>query len=267
MFRKLHLAKLSVVVAGLLSACAVMAADITSTPGELKVGMEITYPPFESYEGDKKIVGADVDLITALSKRLGLGVQFIDTKFPNLINGLNAGHYDAVISGMYVTPTREAQALAIPYAQSGASVLAPKGSTLKITKAEDLCGLKIGLLTASAWVAQFHKLSTDYCEPNGKGAIVINEYPSAPEVTQATLAHNVQVQVEMGAAADVIVQRTAGRVDIVSTTQIYPQTLGMYVRKGNEAVYNALLKALSDSKANGEYAKIMKKYNLVALPQ
>ncbi len=60
-------------------------------------------------------------------------------------------------------------------------------------------------------MAQFQKLSTDYCVPKGKGAITVNEYPSAPEVTQALLSNNVQAQVEIAGAAKLIAEKTKGR--------------------------------------------------------
>ncbi|MGF0241026.1 ABC transporter substrate-binding protein [Rhodococcus sp. IEGM1300] len=240
-------------------------ADVTATPGVLKIGMEITYPPFESYDGDK-VVGSDPELIDAMAAHLGLKTQMLDTKFPNLIMGLNAGHYDAIISGMYITPERQLQAQTIPYAQAGAAILVPKGSELKAQVPEDLCGHKIGLLQASIWVGKFRQLSTDYCLANNKGAITVNEYPNSPEVTQALLSRNIEAQVEIGGAAQMIIKRTGGRVVIASDQLIYPQTLGIYVKKGNDATFQALTQALAQSKANGEYAAILKKYNLDAIP-
>ena len=43
---------------------------VTLAPGQFKVGMEITYPPFESYDGDK-VVGSDPDFSRALAKQFG----------------------------------------------------------------------------------------------------------------------------------------------------------------------------------------------------
>ncbi len=106
--------------------------------------MEITYPPFESYDADKNVVGSDPELSQALAKHLDAKAQFVDTKFPSLILGLNAGHYDAIISGMYITPERQTQAMTIPYAKTGAAIMVPSNSTLKPGTPEELCGLKIG---------------------------------------------------------------------------------------------------------------------------
>ncbi|MGY4492252.1 transporter substrate-binding domain-containing protein [Pseudomonas sp. TE3610] len=253
--------RLALFAACLLSTGAALATT-TATPGQLKVGMEITYPPFESYDSDKNVVGSDPELAHALAKQLAAKAEFVDTKFPNLILGLNAGHYDAIISGMYITPERQAQALTIPYARTGAAIMVPADSTLKPAVPEDLCGLKVGLEQGTTWVAQFKKLSTDYCVPNNKGAISVSEFPSAPEVTQALLSKNIQAQVEISGAAHMIADKTKGRVVVTSQQLVYPQTLGIYVKKGNDDTYQALLKAVAQSKQSGEYAAILKKYNL-----
>ena len=254
------LTRLSLLTAGLLCAGAAFAS--TATPGELKVGMEITYPPFESYDANKNVVGSDPDLARSLAKAMGAKASFVDTKFPNLINGLNAGHYDAIISGMYITPERQAQARTIPYANTGAAIMVPKGSDLNPQVPEDLCGLKIGLEQGTTWSGKFNELSRDYCVPNNKGAITVQEFPSAPEVTQALLSKNVPGQVEIAGAAHMIGQRTNGRVVVTSHKLVYPQTLGIYVKKDAEDTYQALVKALAESKANGEYAAMLKTYDL-----
>jgi len=248
---------LTLLATALLSAGSAYAAD-----KPLKVGMEITYPPFESYDANKNVVGSDPELAHALAKEMGTTAEFVDTKFPNLILGLNAGHYDAIISGMYITPERQAQALTIPYATTGAAIMTVKDSDVKPAVPEDLCGLKVGLEQGTTWVAAFNKLSTDYCVPKGKGKISISEFPSAPEVTQALLSKNVQAQVEISGAAHMIADHTNGRVVVTSQQLVYPQTLGIYVKKGDDATYQALLKAVAASKKSGEYAAILKKYNL-----
>ena len=50
---KKNLLSLAILAAGMLGASVSMAATDT-----LKVGMEITYPPFESYDKDKNVVGS-----------------------------------------------------------------------------------------------------------------------------------------------------------------------------------------------------------------
>ncbi|MFI8480702.1 transporter substrate-binding domain-containing protein [Pseudomonas sp. NPDC078700] len=239
-------------------------ADVTTTtPGQFKVGMDITYPPFESYDGDK-VVGSDPDLSAALAKQLNLDVAYVNTKFSGLILGLNAKHYDAVISGMYITPERTQQAMAIPYAQTGASIMVKAGSEAQPKTEKDLCGMKVGLQQGTNWVKQLQELSESYCKTNGKEAITVSEYPSAPEATQAMLSGHIQAQIEIAGAAKQIAERSKQRVEISSPGLIYKQTLGIYVQKDNQALLDALAKALEATKANGEYTAMLEKYSLEA---
>ena len=49
---------------------------------------------------------------------------------------------------------------------------------------------------------------------------------------------------------------------VSSPALVYPQTLGIYVKKGNTALYQAMEKALAAAQANGEYAALIAKYEL-----
>nr|VUD33866.1 Arginine ABC transporter [Raoultella sp. NCTC 9187] len=100
------------------------------TDGVFKVGMEVTYPPFESYDSNNNIVGLDPEFAALIAEHLKAKPQLIDTKFTSLILGIGK-KYDAVISGMYITPERLKQADAVPYALSGASIIALKSGEIQ----------------------------------------------------------------------------------------------------------------------------------------
>ncbi len=127
------------------------------TEGVFKVGMEVTYPPFESYDSNNNIVGLDPDFAALIAQHLQAKPQLIDTKFTSLILGIGK-KYDAVISGMYVTPERQKQADAIPYALSGASIIALKGGAVQPKTEDELCGVKVGLQAGTTWVTSLKTL-------------------------------------------------------------------------------------------------------------
>ena len=254
----LHRSLLAVALAALLPAAAFAQ---TLTPGQIKVGMEITYPPFESWQGDK-VVGFDPDVAEMLSKDMKTKPAFVDTKFPSLILGLGSGQFDTVISGMYITPERTAQADAIAYARTGASIMVAKDGGVTPKTEQELCGLKVGLQAGTSWVKALAKLSTEYCVPNGKPAVAVSEFPTAPEASQALLSKNIQAQLEIAGAAKMLAERSKNRIVISSPALVYPQTLGIYVKKGNTALYQSLEKALAAAQASGEYAALIKKYDL-----
>jgi polar amino acid transport system substrate-binding protein len=71
-----------------------------------------------------KIIGLDVDLMDALALAMGLRVRLVTKPFAELLPALDGGEVDLVISGMTITPERNAQfAFAGPYFISGKSVL------------------------------------------------------------------------------------------------------------------------------------------------
>ena len=105
-------------------------------------------------------------------------------------NRLVPGVIPAVISGMYVTPERQKQADAIPYALSGASIIALKGGAVQPKTEDELCGVKVGLQAGTTWVTSLKKHSDEWCLKNGKPAITIQEFPTAPEASQALLSKN-----------------------------------------------------------------------------
>lgn len=249
---------LSALSAGVLAQTAVAG---TLTEGKLIIGMEITYPPFESYDGDK-VVGFDPELTALLAAKMGLEESFSDNKFTGLILGLGANKFDAVISGMYIKDERLKQADAVPYARTGASIMVPKNSKIMPKTDKELCGLKVGLQQGTSWVKAFKGLSDSYCVPNGLKPVAVQEFPSAPEATQAMLSGNVQAQVEIAGAAKMFIQRTKGRIQVSSTDLIYPNTLGIYVKKGNAELKSAFEKAMAEIKADGSYIKLIEKYEL-----
>ncbi|SMG31528.1 ABC transporter substrate-binding protein [Cedecea sp. NFIX57] len=234
------------------------------TDGVFKVGMEVTYPPFESYDSNNNIVGFDPEFSALIAGQLKAKPQLIDTKFTSLILGIGK-KYDAVISGMYVTPERQKQADAIPYALSGASIIALKDGPVQPKTEDELCGLKVGLQQGTSWVDSLKKHSDEYCTPNGKPAITILEFPTAPEASQALLSQNTNAQLEIAPAAQILVDKSRGRLAISSTRLVYPMPLGIYVAKGNTQLVDAIKSALVTLKANGKYADIIKKYNLESI--
>ncbi|WP_263305163.1 ABC transporter substrate-binding protein [Klebsiella pneumoniae] len=234
------------------------------TEGVFKVGMEVTYPPFESYDSNNNIVGLDPEFAVLIAQHLQAKPQLIDTKFTSLILGIGK-KYDAVISGMYVTPERQKQADAIPYALSGASIIALKGGAVQPKTEDELCGVKVGLQAGTTWVTSLKKHSDEWCLKNGKPAITIQEFPTAPEASQALLSKNIDAQLEIAPAAQIIVDKSRGRLAISSTRLVYPLPLGIYVAKGNTELAEAIKATLATLKANGQYAALIKKYNLESI--
>ena len=75
-----------------------------SAAEKINFGVSATYPPFESIGANNEIVGFDIDLAKALCKQMQAECTFTNHAFDSLIPSLKFRKYDAVISGMDITP-------------------------------------------------------------------------------------------------------------------------------------------------------------------
>ena len=112
-----------------------MLAGITfnATAAEtIRFAASATYPPFESLDANNQIVGFDIDLANALCKQMQAQCTFTNQAFDSLIAALKFKKYDAVISGMDITPERSKQvAFTQPYYANSAIVIAQKASSAR----------------------------------------------------------------------------------------------------------------------------------------
>lgn len=240
-----------------------LSASAFQQEGKIIAGSDVTFFPYE-YMDNNRPAGFDIEFLDGLGKVMGRKVETIDTRFPNLITGLQGGRFDVTNSSMYITAERVKVIDMIPYLKSGESILALKGSEFQPKTPEAFCGHKIGSMAATSWLAQMNKLSEEYCVKKGLKPIAISEYATDPETTQAMLAHAVEAQITDAAVAVGVVDKLRGRVVITSDTLIYPVLNGFGVKKGNDVVKAALVEALDTYRATPEYAALMKKYNFQA---
>lgn len=98
----------------------------------LRVGMELSYPPFEMVCTDGKPCGISVELAEALGIYLKRAIQIENIPFVGLIPSLKTGKIDLVISSLTVTEQRKkAIDFSDPYAAIGLCLLISSNSTLK----------------------------------------------------------------------------------------------------------------------------------------
>lgn len=250
---------------GIVLGCTLAMSSLSSfafqQPGKITAGSDVTFYPYE-YMVNGKPAGYDIEFLDGVAKVMGLKAENIDTRWPNLILGLQGGKYDIINSSMYITAERLKVIDMVPYAKTGESILSLKGSSYQPKRPEDFCGHKLGSMGGTSWLAQMHKVSTDYCVKNGLQPIAISEYVTDPQTTQALLSHAVDAQITDVAVARGVIQKLGDRVDISSDTLIYPVLSGLGVKKGNDAVKNALERGVADYEKTPAYAALLKKYNL-----
>jgi len=135
--RRLLLACIAALALLGLSACQSLARPGAATridsilaSGELRVGLSAKQPPLNMKNRKGEVIGLEADLVRTLADSMGVEPRFEVLPFADLLSALEGGKVDIVISGMTITPQRNARvAFAGPYLISGKSLL---------TKSEEL---------------------------------------------------------------------------------------------------------------------------------
>lgn len=255
--------KCTFVIAGLMSLLSFSQTQAATTvvPGQLTIGSDLTYPPY-NFLKDNAPAGFDVDFMSLLSQKMSLTPHIKDTRFASLIIGLKSHKFDVIASTLYVTPERAQQVAFIPYMKTGGALLVKAGSSYAPQWPEDLCGKRVGSIKGGAWIPKLRALSKDYCRSHQAGDIDVKEFPSSPEVTQALLSGAIDVQYEDAGVSQAIMEKIGQRLVMTSTTLLYPVVVGLAVNKDDTALYDELTSVLREVVTSREYLTLLGKYNV-----
>lgn len=102
----------SLALLGLMVGCNTISQDSSDNATPLKVGMDLTYPPFETIDNNNIPTGISVDIAEYLGEYLERPVEIVNMGFGSLIQSVNTDVIDIVIASMSITPER---ALAVDF--------------------------------------------------------------------------------------------------------------------------------------------------------
>lgn len=165
-----------VLLAALMSMASVTAAaaadllEQIKERGEIIVGTEARYPPFE-YVENGQIVGYGVDLFEEVMKGLpGVKVTRLDLPFQGLLPGLQTNKFDAIITSVTVNKQRyDTYRLSLPIADASFAFVKRKGDD-SLNDPADLSGKVVGTQAGSAQLAGTETYSKQL-EEQGKAPI------------------------------------------------------------------------------------------------
>lgn len=214
----------------------------------LKVGSDITYPPFESFDAKQQATGFDIDLMKAVGEDLGYKVQFETSAFDGLIPSLQAGKYDCVISAMTITQERaKSVKFSDPYFKAVQYIAYKKGATY--TKIADLKGKKVGV--------QLNTTGQFAVEDKG---ITTKKFDTTPDALNALLIGGVDAVVaDNQPVLSFIDANQASNIECV-TADTADEFYGIAFKLDNTQLADQVNATLKKFKENGKYAEIYKKY-------
>jgi ABC-type amino acid transport substrate-binding protein len=107
--------------------------------GELIVASSGDYPPMTAKTKQGKLIGMDIDLAGMIASAMGVKLTVVQMPFDKLLDGLQAGKADLVISCMTMTPKRNLKAAFVgPYVIGGQSLMTTREKSLTIPGLKDL---------------------------------------------------------------------------------------------------------------------------------
>ncbi|MFE3633797.1 ABC transporter substrate-binding protein [Streptomyces cellostaticus] len=247
-------------------------ADVKKA-GVIKVGSDIAYPPVEYMQGGKA-VGIDPDIADALGKQLGVKFQFQNGKFDQLIVGLQSGRADSIMSAMNDTKDRQNGIDSdngkkvgngvdfVDYFTAGTSILVQKGNPKGIKTLDDLCGQVVALQrgTTSEGIA---KAQNTKCKKDGKKAITLQTFDTDPEALLRLKQGASVADLNDFPVAAYNAKTSGGGKDFeVVGEQIEAGPYGIAVSKDDTQLRDAIQAAMNAIIKNGEYQKILEKWNV-----
>ncbi|MBX3000668.1 MAG: amino acid ABC transporter substrate-binding protein [Caldilineaceae bacterium] len=149
--------------------------------GVWRVGMDPSFPPFEMLDEAGRPIGYDVDLAQAIAKRLGVRVEIVAMGFDGLVDAVQVGRVDSVISALPFDPrlTQDVRYTS-SYFEAGTRLVVMEGSV--IGAVEDLGGRRVAVEWGSAGDAEVRRLQRE--DPS----IERMPYPTPDEAIAALLS-------------------------------------------------------------------------------
>ncbi len=220
----------------------------TVTEGTLTMGTNAYFPPYEYYEGDS-IVGIDAEIAQAVADKLGLTLKIEDMEFDSIITAVTTGKVDIGLAGMTVTEDRKKNVnFSDSYATGVQAIIVKNDSPIKT--ADDLA--KAGVIGV-----QLGTTGDIYCKDDF-GEDHVDEYNKGNDAVMALVSGKVDAVVIDNEPAKSYVAANDG-LKILDTEYVV-EDYAAAISKDNDALKDAVNKALSELKADGTLDKIIAKY-------
>lgn len=209
------------------------------------------YPPFSFYSEKGKLVGFDVDVSRAISKKLGKELEIVTTEWDGILAGLLTGKYDAIIGSMAITPERkQAVNFSVPYYTSGAQLFILEENQNKIKMVEDLRGKKVGVGIGETYA---HYIRKNYPKIDSVA------YKSTSDIFQDMLNRRIQ-----GFVTDRLVglyQVKQAKMPFTPAGELlYKEKMAIPVVKDRPELLKDINQALEELKEEGQLSKFKEKW-------
>ena len=223
----------------------------TVKEGKLIMATNAYFQPYEFYDGDK-IVGIDAEIAAAIADKLGLELEIQDMAFDSIITAVSEGSVDFGLAGMTITEDRLKDVdFSISYATGVQSIIVPEGSA--ITSVDDLyaesAAYKVGVQLGT---------TGDIYATDDFGDDLVTSFTTGNEAVNALLGGDVDCVIIDNEPAKAFVANNEG-LKILDTSYA-DEDYAACIKKGNDALREAVDNAIEELIEDGTIDKIVSKY-------
>lgn len=226
-------------------------------PKPLRVAVEDHYPPYSFADEAGRMAGFNVDIAHALAKAMGRECVIVSRPWNDLLPGLAAGRYDAIVACMAIKPDRlEFADFTDYYLRSKTGFIGRAGMDHDVSP-EALRGRTLVSQDGTAQLAYLHETYGDVAATKG--------YPSMEEAFLAVAQGRADLCLApLLAGLEFLKGKTGKGCDIIGpalTNEQYAHAPAhIAVRKGDTRLRDQLNQGLRTIRANGDYAAISRRY-------
>ncbi len=222
--------------------------------GELRVGFEAGYLPFEMTDKKGNFVGFDMDMAKEMAKAMGVKFKPVNTAWDGIIPALITSKFDIIMSGMTVTQERNLKInFADPYIIVGQTILIAKKHAGKIRSYKDLNDPKY---TVTSKLGTTGEQAVKRMIPKANYKSFETEPEAALEVVNGKADAFVY---DLPYCAVFMAQQGAGKLVFLDKPFTY-EPLAWAIKKGDPDFMNWLNNFLRQVKNDGRYDRIYNKW-------
>lgn len=271
-----RLASLLVALTGL---AVVATPTLAQTPRKVHFATEGAFAPWNYTNPDGSLGGFEIDLYKDLCARAKLDCDIQAQAFDGTIPALQAGKFDAIISGMSITPKREEVVLfTVPYGSTGQTFavsktgplagLPDKGALFSLTSNEAGSVAEIEklkpMLKGKVMGVQTASIASAFIDKYLKGVVDVREYKTTDQHDLDLAAGRVDL-VMASAAYLTTAAGKAGNEDMVLAGPRFQGGLlgrgsAIGLRKADTELKATFDAAIEAANADGTIAKLSQKY-------
>lgn len=216
------------------------------------VGTDAAYPPFQMLEADK-ISGHDIDVMNAIAEAGGFKIEWRNTGWDPLFDGLDRGTVDIGISSITITEDRKKKYdFSEPYFEANQLILVKEDST--VTKLADLEGQNIGVQGGTTGEEVVKKAFGDTYSG-------LKSYDDMPSAIDDFFNGRVAAAVgDNGVIAYYANKNPNAKFKMIQDDSFEKEYYGIMVKKGNTEIMEKINAGLKTIKENGKLQEIYNEY-------